>query len=109
MKAILTATMMLTAVFLVGCSELTNAPKKESRAGSQRPKTVVVNEGMSKEEEENLDQRLADLEDKVNDQSPEEEQPTQGTERPHTRWIRRLFQLGYAPDAGMVAWVKGHR
>jgi PBP1b-binding outer membrane lipoprotein LpoB len=68
MKGILTVTMM-AAIFIVGCSEQSNAPKK-NQAGGQKPKTVVVNVGMSKEEEDKLNQRLADLEEKVNDQSP---------------------------------------
>ena len=64
MKKIVTVTVMVAAILVVGCSEQSDAPK-EGQAGSQKPKTVVVNEGMSKGEEDKLNQRLADLEDKV--------------------------------------------
>jgi hypothetical protein len=69
----------LSAVLVAGCSGQGDASKK-NQAGSQKPKTVVVNQGMSKKEEDKLNQRLAKLEDKVNDQSPKEEQSTQETE-----------------------------
>jgi hypothetical protein len=78
MKKIMTVMMMAAAILVVGCSEKSDAPKK-GQEGNQKPKTVVVNEGMSKKEEDKLNQRLADLEDKVNDQSAEE-QPMQETE-----------------------------
>jgi hypothetical protein len=65
----------LAAILVAGCSEQSDA-SRNSQAGSQKPKTVVVNEGMSKEGEEKLNERLAALEDKVNDQSAEE-QPSQ--------------------------------
>ena len=71
---------MLTA----GCSEPTvqqdkaerqNAPKRQQAAPEQE-KTVVVNEGMSKEEEEKLNERLAELEEKV-DNKPQQEAANQ--------------------------------
>jgi hypothetical protein len=74
--------MLLAAIAIAGCFEQGNAPER-NQADSQRPKTVVVNEGMSKEEEEKLNERLADLEDEVNDQPTEQqpsEQPTQEIE-----------------------------
>jgi hypothetical protein len=40
----------LAAILVAGCSEQSDAPRN-SQAGSQKPKTVVVNEGMSMEEE----------------------------------------------------------
>jgi hypothetical protein len=64
MKRILAVTVLLAAIAIAGCSERGDAPKSY-RADSQRPKTVVVNEGMSKEEGERLNERLADLEEKV--------------------------------------------
>jgi hypothetical protein len=73
---------VLAAIVVAGCSEQSDA-SGEDRAGGQKPKTVVVNEGMSKDEEERLNERLADLEDEVNDQSTEQqpgEQPTQEIE-----------------------------
>jgi hypothetical protein len=78
MSKLVTVTVMLAVFLVAGCSELIEAPKKENRAGNQRPRTVVVNEGMSKEEEEKLNQRLADLENEANDESAE--QPTQENE-----------------------------
>ena len=51
MKMILAVTMLLAAITIAGCSERGDAPER-NRADSQRPKTVVVNEGMSKEEGE---------------------------------------------------------
>ena len=73
MKKILAVTMLLAAIAIAGCSEQGDAPER-NQADDQRPKTVVVNEGMSKEEEEKLNERLADLEDEVDDQ-PTEQQP----------------------------------
>src|SRR3712207_982520 len=82
MKMILAVRMLLAAITIAGCSERGDAPER-NRADSQRPKTFVVNEGMSKEEEERLNERLADLEEKVNDQCTEQQpggQPTQEIE-----------------------------
>jgi hypothetical protein len=83
LKKIFAVTMLLlAAIALAGCSEQGDAPDR-NRADNQRPKTVVVNEGMSEEEEEKLNERLAELEDEVNDQSTEQqpgEQPTQEIE-----------------------------
>jgi hypothetical protein len=79
-RVVLVVLAALSAVLVAGCSGQGDASKK-NQAGSQKPKTVVVNQGMSKKEEDKLNQRLADLEDKVNnDQSSEEEQSTQETE-----------------------------
>jgi hypothetical protein len=82
MNKIFAVTTLLAAIALAGCSEQGDAPDR-NRADNQRPKTVVVNEGMSEEEEEKLNERLAELEDEVNDQSTEQqpgEQPTQEIE-----------------------------
>ena len=85
--------LVATAILVAGCSEKeapsgqqnqaqrqNDAPK--SQAKSQEPKTVVVNEGMSKEEEEKLNERIAALEDEANDESTEQttQQPTQEVE-----------------------------
>jgi hypothetical protein len=70
-KKIMTVAAVAAAILAAGCSEQSNAPE-QVQEDSQKPKTVVVNEGMSKEEEEELNERLADLEDEVNDQSAEE-------------------------------------
>ena len=74
MNKIVTVTMLVATFLVVGCSEQNNAPE-QVQEDSQKPKTVVVDEGMSKEEEDKLEQRIAELEEKVNDQSAE--QPTQ--------------------------------
>src|SRR5215213_7025094 len=77
MKTIIAVTTMVTTMLVLGCSEQNNPPEQVQK-DSQKPKTVVVNEGMSKEEEERLNERLADLEDEVDDQPAE--QTTQETE-----------------------------
>jgi hypothetical protein len=82
MKKTVAVTMLVATFLAVGCSEQNNAPEQVQK-DSQKPKTVVVNEGMSKEEEEKLNERLADLEDEVNDQSTAQqpgEQPAQEIE-----------------------------
>ncbi len=86
MKKPVTATLMFAAILAAGCSEQeapsgqqneaqrqNDAPK--SQESNQKPKTVVVNEGMSKEEEDKLNERIAALEDEANDESSE--QPTE--------------------------------
>jgi hypothetical protein len=94
-KKVVALTMILAAILVVGCSGQSDVPKKD-QAGSQRPKTVVVNEGMSKEEEEKLNERLADLEDEANDQPVE--QPTQET-RSAEDFARAAAQDYYAAAA----------
>jgi len=80
MKKLVTIATILFTMLVVGCSEQNNAPKKV-QGDSQKPKTVVVNKGMSKEKEKKLNKRLAELEDKVNDESTNQlEQDANGTE-----------------------------
>lgn len=73
------------AVVVAGCSDTTkqdgsgSAPRKgnvASKEDNQKPKTVVVNKGMSKKQEEELNKRLDKLEKKVNSQ---DEKGSQGT------------------------------
>lgn len=85
MRKLLTATLVLAAILATGCSEQEaqsgqggDAAKKESQAEPQKPKTVVVNEGMSKEEEEKLNDRIAALEKEAKEEPAE--QPTQEAE-----------------------------
>jgi hypothetical protein len=84
MRTILAATLMLTAILTAGCSEQEtpsgqqNGAPKKSQAESQKPKTVVVNEGMSKEEEEELNERIDALEEESNEEPAD--QPTQEAE-----------------------------
>ena len=84
MRKIVAAMLMLAAILAAGCSrevatggEQNESPKKD-QAESQKPKTVVVNEGMSKEEEEKLNERIDALEEEANEES--DEQPTQTQE-----------------------------
>jgi hypothetical protein len=80
MKKLVTIATIVLTILVVGCSEQNNAPKKV-QGDSKKPKTVVVNKGMSKKEEDKLNKRLAELEDKVNDESTNQpEQDTNGTE-----------------------------
>jgi ABC-type phosphate/phosphonate transport system substrate-binding protein len=95
MNRIVTVAMMVAALLVVGCSEQSNAPKKVE-GDSQKPRTVVVNEGMSEEEEEKLNQRLAELEDEVNDQPAE--QTTQETKSAEDT-ARAAAQAYYAAAA----------
>ena len=89
MKNLATAILLATTILAAGCSgegatggqqneaqRQNDAPK--GQADSQKPKTVVVNEGMSKEEEDKLNERIAALEEEANDESVE--QPTQEAE-----------------------------
>lgn len=90
MKKIVAGMLMLTAILVAGCSEegatggqqneaqRQNDAPKEAQEAVQKPKTVVVNEGMSKEEEKELNERIAALEEEANEESAE--QPTQETE-----------------------------
>jgi hypothetical protein len=84
MKKIVAAMLMLTAISVAGCSEegatggqqggaqRQNDAPKEAQEEVQKPKTVVVNEGMSKEEEEKLNERIAALEEEANEESADQ-------------------------------------
>lgn len=91
MRKIVTVTLMLVAILASGCSEqeATSGQQSEaqqqndapnSEAENQKPRTVVVNEGMSKKEEDELNDRIAALENEANEESVE--QPTQEAENP---------------------------
>ena len=95
MNRIMTVAIMAAVILAVGCSEQSNAPKKV-QGDSQKPKTVIVNEGMSEEEEEKLNQRLAALEDEANDQPAE--QTTQETKSAEDS-ARAAAQAYYAAAA----------
>jgi hypothetical protein len=71
----------LAAILVAGCSEQSDAPTQDKRV-SQKPEAVVVNEGLSKEKEEKLNDRIAALEEEANaqvDDQPAEEQYVQET------------------------------
>jgi hypothetical protein len=83
---------VLAAVLVAGCSEQGDA-SREDRAGGQKPKTLVVNEGMSKEEEK-LNERLDELEEGVTTTSPTNDSPLSSPRRrprePRTPPVLRL-------------------
>ena len=60
MRKIIAAMLTVAAILVAGCSEKgatggqQSEAAKRDQAETQKPKTVVVNEGMSKEEEEEL-------------------------------------------------------
>jgi hypothetical protein len=88
MKQLVRAILLATAILAAGCSgevatggEQNESPKKD-QAESQKPKTVVVNEGMSKEEEEQLNERIDALEEEANEESDEQPTQTQESEDP---------------------------
>lgn len=71
-KTVFLFAVMATALLMTGCSE----PNATQQAAPEQEKKVV-NEGMSKKEEEKLNERLAELEEKV-DEQPQQEPVTQG-------------------------------
>jgi hypothetical protein len=71
MRRIVVATLVAAATLAAGCSEQGATPEQQDKAQRQ-------SDGMSKKDEEKLKQRIAELEEKVNDQSAE--QPTQEAE-----------------------------
>lgn len=78
MKKLMTVAMIVSTVLVVGCSGDNATSENQGKAERQKPKTVVVNKGMSKKEEEKLNQRIEELEEEVNDESSK--QPEQDTE-----------------------------
>src|SRR5215207_7363565 len=85
-KTILLLAMVVAALLMAGCSEPTSqgdeaegqSPKKQ--ASPKKENTVVVNEGMSKKEEKELQQRLADLEDKIDDKTKQKTEKKEASE-----------------------------
>ncbi len=83
-KMLVLAIAKLAFVSTAGCGGIMDlarddsSSKKKQAAGKEdaRPKTVVVNEGMSKKEEKKLNERLDELEKEVEDQG---EQASKGT------------------------------
>jgi hypothetical protein len=77
-KTVLLLASVVAALLMAGCSEPDARQDEANRQDTpEQEKTVVVNEGMSKKEEEKLNERLADLEKKV-DEKPQQETPNQG-------------------------------
>jgi sugar-specific transcriptional regulator TrmB len=71
-KSVVLLVVMAAALLMTGCSE-PNAT--EQPAPEQEKKVVKVNEGMSKEEEEKLNERLAELEEKLDEKPQQEPKP----------------------------------
>jgi len=117
MKNLATAILLATTILAAGCSgegatggqqndaqRQNDAPK--GQADSQKPKTVVVNEGMSKEEEDKLNERIAALEeeDKLNERiaALEEEANDESAEQP-TQEAENAEPTQKAEDAARAA------
>jgi hypothetical protein len=83
------------ALLIAGCSEQGHAANKD-QAGNQKAKMVVVNEGMSKEEEEKLNERLADLEDRVNDKPAEQTSQETGSAEDVARTAAQAYYAAAA-------------
>ena len=73
----------LAAILVAGCFEQSDTPRQDKRV-VQKPEPVVVNKGLSKEEEEKLNDRIAALEEEADDEVIDEvddgsagEQPTE--------------------------------
>jgi hypothetical protein len=76
---------LVALVATTGCGEIidfgggNDSPKKKQVASKKedaKPKTVVVNEGMSKKQEKKLNKRLDELEEKVDDQDEQASKDT---------------------------------
>ena len=94
-KTILLLAMVAAALLMAGCSYINGdeaggqSPKKKQPsleqegtvAVKEKPKTIMVNEGLSKKEEKKLNERLDELEKKVESQ---DEKESKGTTRQTT-------------------------
>jgi hypothetical protein len=76
---------LVALVATTGCGDIIdfdggNTPPKKKQVASKKedakPKTVVVNEGMSKKQEKKLNERLDELEEKVDDQDEQASKDT---------------------------------
>lgn len=94
-KVVVLLAVMAAALLMTGCSE----PNATQQAAPEQEKKVVkVNEGMSKEEEEKLNERLAELEEKVAEQPKQESrQEPQQEPRPEPQQ-EPVTQAGSEPE-----------
>ena len=114
-KTVLLLAMMTAALFMAGCGYVIGtesngqSPKKEQTSFEQegtvalkeKPKTVMVDEGLSKKEEDRLNERLDELEKKVESQ---DEEGSQGTaSRPPEGSQPEQFQAAQAEDQARAA------
>jgi sugar-specific transcriptional regulator TrmB len=74
-KTVFLLAVMAAALLMAGCS----GPNETQQAAPEQEKKVV-NEGMSKEEEEKLNERLAELEEKLDEESQQEPQQETATQ-----------------------------
>jgi uncharacterized lipoprotein len=69
-KTVLLLAMVTAALLMAGCSEsnvrgnVAEGQSSKQQASPKKEKTVEPNEGMTKKEEKDLQERLADLEDR---------------------------------------------
>ena len=74
----------LAAILVAGCSEQSDAPRQDKRVG-QKPEAVVINEGLSKGEEEKLNDRIAALGKETDDEVDDGSAGEQPTEEQHVQ------------------------
>lgn len=85
-KTVLLLATVTAALLMAGCSEPKvqgNGAEEQSpkqQASPKKEKTVVVNEGMSNKEEKELQKRLADLEDKIDDKTKQKTENKEASE-----------------------------
>jgi hypothetical protein len=80
---------------------------EEKQVAPEQGKTVVVNEGMSKKEEEKLNERLADLEDKVEQENTQQEAtgPEPATETAEDQALEAAQDYYAAAAAGNYSYT----
>jgi hypothetical protein len=80
---------------------------QEQQSAPEQEKTVVVNEGMSKKEEEKLNERLADLEDKVERENTQQEaaEPEPATENAEDQSLEAAQDYYAAAAAGNYTYT----
>ena len=117
---VLLSVMAAALLLMAGCGEQ-EAPQQDNakrqnaskeQAAPEKARTVVVNEGMSKKEEEKLNERLAELEEKVDEQprqettdqgeSEEAEQGSGGAEEQALQAARDYYAAAAAGDYGFT-------
>lgn len=85
-KTVLLLATVTAALLMAGCSEPKvqgNGAEEQSpkqQASPKKVKTVVVNKGMSNKEEKELQKRLADLEDKIDDKTKQKTENKEASE-----------------------------
>jgi hypothetical protein len=113
-STVLLLVLVLAAILMAGCSEPNmqkdNAERQSAskqQATPEQEKTVVVNEGMSKKKEEKLNKRLADLEDKVEQENTRQEatEPEPATETAEDQALEAAQDYYAAAAAGNYSYT----